>query len=56
MNKPIYVQDVLQQLKELLHLNEELVNQSEQIVITLPAGYVVRVSYETIAYGNEKNK
>ena len=48
MSQPIHVNDVIDDLKKLLNLNQDLIDKSEEIVITLYANYSVRVTYNTI--------
>jgi len=48
MNEAIHVNDVIEDLKRLLNLNQDLINQSEEIVITLHPNISVRVTYNTI--------
>lgn len=49
LHPAIYTHDVLQEIKDLLHLNSNAVNGSTSIVITLNPGDFVRVEFHTIA-------
>ena len=56
MNTQILAHQVMNDLRDLLHMNQHMIDNSEQIVITVTVGQPVRIEYKTVARRNEAPK
>ena len=56
MNTQILAHQVMNDLRDLLHLNQYMIDNSEQILITVTVGQPVRIEYKTIARRSEAAK
>jgi hypothetical protein len=53
MNTQILAHQVMNDLRDLLHMKQDMIDNSEQIVITVTVGQPVRIEYKTIARRDE---
>jgi hypothetical protein len=56
MHTQILTHQVINDLRDLLHMNQDMIDNSEQIIITVTVGQPIRIEYRTIARRNEAPK
>jgi hypothetical protein len=56
MHTQILTHQVINDLRDLLHMKQDIIDHSEQIVITVTVGQPVRIEYKTIARRIEAQK
>jgi hypothetical protein len=56
MHTQILSHQVINDLRDLLHMNQHMIDNSEQIIITVTVGQPIRIEYKTVARRNEAPK
>jgi hypothetical protein len=56
MHTQILWHQVINDLRDLLHMNQHMIDNSEQIIITVTVGQPIRIEYKTLARRNEAPK
>jgi hypothetical protein len=56
MHTQILSHQVINDLRDLLHMNQHMIDNSEQIIITVTVGQPIRIEYKTVARRNEASK
>ena len=56
MHTQILSHQVINDLRDLLHMNQHMIDNSEQIIITVTVGQPIRIEYKTLARRNEAPK